>query len=184
MDMPSQQEIQQIEQTEEFKAFKALSFEEKLQQLTRMFEGDIITPLRDENAQIEKEERELEEEKAKARDPDAKPEDVVKLDIGGRYFNIKRKFLCRVDGKLKKIFSGDFVVKVAEKTGATLINRDYTFFEIIAEYLEERPYKHMFPTEPLDQRRFLNELKYYELTELEKEFTEFKEKQQKAPEKE
>eukprot|EP00667_Euglena_gracilis_P024210 EG_transcript_27717 len=152
------------------KDFSVEVIRNKLDELKRMFDDDICGPLLERAKQVIKEKEEFEAEKEKHRDPDATMEDIVKLDIGGKFFDIKRKHLCRIpDSRLAKIFNGDFKINVAEKTKRTFLDRDYTHFHIIQAYLEEGDYKSMLPTDPLDIKRLSHECDYYQLAKLKEE---------------
>eukprot|EP01012_Entosiphon_sulcatum_P010540 TRINITY_DN1617_c0_g1_i2.p1 TRINITY_DN1617_c0_g1~~TRINITY_DN1617_c0_g1_i2.p1 ORF type:complete len:168 (+),score=69.00 TRINITY_DN1617_c0_g1_i2:186-689(+) len=146
-----------------------LSFDlgKRLEELRQMFENDIVAPLLAQNAKVQREKEEFEREKAKHRDPDARMDDLVRLDIGGKTFEMLRKHLCSdKESMLAAIFNGDFKLERA-KNGCIFINRDYTFFHIIKSYLEGKPYE--LPTDPLDVKRLLHECKYYKLKKLEQE---------------
>jgi hypothetical protein len=139
----------------------------KLDELKKMFEQDICGPLLEKAKQVVKESEEFEQEKARHRDPKASMEDIVKLDIGGKFFDITRRDLCRVeDSRLAKIFNGDFKIMVAEKTQRTFLDRDYTHFHIIEAYLKQQDYESLLPTDPLDIKRLAHECEYYQLKEL------------------
>eukprot|EP01006_Ploeotia_vitrea_P061222 TRINITY_DN77541_c0_g1_i1.p1 TRINITY_DN77541_c0_g1~~TRINITY_DN77541_c0_g1_i1.p1 ORF type:complete len:186 (+),score=57.10 TRINITY_DN77541_c0_g1_i1:51-608(+) len=161
--------------------FRQKDFEQQVKFLVDMFQKDIISPVQEAYSKVLADEKAFEEEKAKHRDPNAKDEDIIKLDIGGKIFDVKRKVLCRVKGtKLEAIFNGNFKVKTAPKNGATFIDRDPTHFHIIVRYLEEKPYQEIFPSDVIEQKRFLNELQWYKMEELSAEFSKWTEEGKKA----
>eukprot|EP00994_Dinema_validum_P001419 NODE_1285_length_1023_cov_56.040041_g986_i0.p1 GENE.NODE_1285_length_1023_cov_56.040041_g986_i0~~NODE_1285_length_1023_cov_56.040041_g986_i0.p1 ORF type:complete len:198 (+),score=71.61 NODE_1285_length_1023_cov_56.040041_g986_i0:53-646(+) len=140
----------------------------KLNALKTMFDSDICEPLIEKARQVVKEKEEFEAEKAKHRDPDARMDDIIKLDIGGKFVDIVRSDLCSVpESKLAKIFNGDFQIAITARTGRTFLDRDYTFWHIIQAYLEGKPYA--VPTESLDVKRLCYECDYYGLGKLKEE---------------
>eukprot|EP01006_Ploeotia_vitrea_P059687 TRINITY_DN74017_c0_g1_i1.p1 TRINITY_DN74017_c0_g1~~TRINITY_DN74017_c0_g1_i1.p1 ORF type:complete len:180 (+),score=34.96 TRINITY_DN74017_c0_g1_i1:38-577(+) len=160
--------------------FKALGFRDQIDYLSKMFVEEIVTPMKEANEKLENDEAEFEKEKEAHRDTTAKPEDIIKLDIGGKIFDIQRRILCRVPGtKLEALFNGNFKIEKCAKTNATFIDRDPTHFHIIEAFMAEKPYKDLFPTNPIEQKRFQNELKWHQVKDLATEFDQWMEQNKK-----
>eukprot|EP01001_Neometanema_parovale_P011750 NODE_8005_length_729_cov_81.070957_g7753_i0.p1 GENE.NODE_8005_length_729_cov_81.070957_g7753_i0~~NODE_8005_length_729_cov_81.070957_g7753_i0.p1 ORF type:complete len:208 (-),score=64.13 NODE_8005_length_729_cov_81.070957_g7753_i0:106-675(-) len=148
--------------------FSVEAISSKLTELKQMFEHEICAPLISRAEKVVQENQAFEEEKRKHRDETATMDDIVQLDVGGKFFDIKRRDLCSVpESKLAKIFNGDFVIQKAPKTGRTFLDRDYTFFHIIHAYLEKKDYS--LPTDPLDIKRLAHECEFYGLSKLKAE---------------
>ena len=89
-------------------------------------------------------------------------DEIIELDVGDKYFKVRRKMLMKVPGSdLAAYFSGSHQQKLTDE-GRVFLDRDAEMFNYTLSYLRNDLYIAPFGSEFL-QKQFEAELKYWKL---------------------
>ena len=126
-------------------------------------QSEALAKVKDERGQLEREKSAFEEEKERVRDVNERLSSIVKLNVGGSFFDTSRTTLTsQKDSMLDAMFSGRHNVD-KDDTGRYFLDRDGRTFEYVLAYLRS---PHTFTLEGLSAREVVSlraECEYFQL---------------------
>lgn len=89
-------------------------------------------------------------------------EEIVDLNVGGRYFTTTRSTLCKYSGSmLAAMFGGDLQPSQQDSQGRYFIDRNGDYFAVVLSYLREEPIQ--IPPFGVQRQALVGEARFYQV---------------------